>query len=681
MAESTVFLNVISTGQVSAEFPNQNIRPKSAGDGSYGYYNIRLLSSDDDERVYFKVENLPDNIKHKRLYSVSVEISAYVPYTKFGRLALYAPKRNFDTASVTYITRPAGEYIDYAITVFGSSGPETITLPNYTGKDDVYKSAKAKDLLRYGGFYIYPPRAAESDIEVYDERYPNPCRYVVLYDDEITVTSTVRASGKTSGYVNPHTAETFSWVFEPSGAYACASDWSQATATFFWREGTDGNWTAVEASGSIQAVTIPAETMPVGTVQWYVQATDDQGTTSSSPVYTITTEDSLQVATPLSPIGTVEDGSAEILMTWQEANDTGTTPTGVDLQISTNGTTWTDLAHVTGAATQYTAPAGSFQGGTVYWRVRAYNIDNAAGPWSQAAAFVAVAAPPAPIVTAETVPFAVINWQSDGQQAYSVTVDDKRYGPYFGTQKNFALPDYLQDGEHMAKVEVQGSFGLWSQAGEVTFTVANTPGDAVQLSGVFSRDAQLSWNTASQTADFLVYRDGVRTGHTSGMTFADRTVLGQHSWQIINRLPGGYYTASNAVQGELESPGLAVAPLAGGEWLELTKSASSTREIGTTISQVASIRHFAGEIWPSAEIAPYRDKSVAFDVAWLQQEKTQAAAFEALIGQTVILKAPDGSCVVGLLSAVSRRSQIFFRAYTATVTRVKWRDYIDDALD
>ena len=120
-----------------------------------------------------------------------------------------------------------------------------------------------------------------------------------------------------------------------------------------------------------------------------------------------------------------------------------------------------------------------------------------------------------------------------------------------------------------------------------------------------------------------------------------------------------------------------MAPLGGGEWLELTKSASSTREISTTISQAASVRHFAGEIWPSAEVAPYRDQSVSFDVAWLQREKFQAAAFESLIGQTVILKAPDGSCVVGLLSAVSRRSQIFFRAYTATVTRVKWRDYID----
>lgn len=677
MAESTVFLNVISTGQVSAEFPNQNIRPKSAGDGSYGYYNIRILSSDDDERVYFKVENLPDDIKHKRLYSVSVEISAYVPYTKFGRLALYAPKRNFDTASVTYITRPAGEYIDYAINVFGSSGPETITLPNYTGKDDVYKSAKAKDLLRYGGFYIYPPRAAESDIEVYDERYPNHCRYVVLYDDEITVTSTVRASGKTSGYVNPHTAETFSWFFEPSGAYACASDWSQATATFFWREGTDGNWTAVEASGSTQAVTIPAETMPVGTVQWYVQATDDQGTTSTSPVYTITTEDGLQVATPLSPIGTVEDGNAGILLTWQESNDTGTTPTGADLQISTDGSNWTDLAHISGTATTYIAPAGSFQGGTVYWRVRAYNIDEAAGPWSGAAMFVSMAAPPAPIVSAEAAPFATIIWQSDGQQAWRVTVNGVLYGPYFGQEKRFAVPDYLQDGEHTARVEIQGSFGLWSQPGEVTFSVENVQGDPVTLSGSFERDAALRWETASQTADYLIYRDGVRIGHTSGMAFTDRTVLGGHSWQVIKRLQNGNYTASNTVQGVLSTEELAIALLSRGEWLELTKSRYPTRQETYSLSQNVSLTHFAGQEYPEAEASPYKTFQGNFDVSWNRDEAEQAAAFESMIGKPIIYKAPSGEALVGILAAIQKNPINFFKGYTATVQRINWRDFVD----
>lgn len=545
----------------------------------------------------------------------------------------------------------------------------------------------AIEALRSDGLILRSDGTSASNeyVDVYGSASSSQPSLLVRYDTAVVKSQVTMTNSPTSGYINPRQSNRFSWSYAKAAGeqYECmAESFPQADATFYWREVGSGAWTAVQVASSTQQVLIPADTFPIGSsIQYYVEGTDEAGTTSTTTAYTLSTTAAPAVATPVSPIGTVEDGSAAIVLHWTTSSDDGFPQGGADLQISRDGSAWTDLGSVTGAVNQYTAQAGTFLGGTAYWRVRAYNIDGTAGAWSQAATFISVAAPPTPIVTAEAVPFAVINWQSDGQQAWRVTVDGTVYGPYFGTQKSFALPDYLADGEHTAQVEVQGNYGLWSQAGQVSFTVENIPGNAIQLSGVFSRDAQLSWETASQVADYLIYRDGVRTGHTSGMTFADRTVLGQHSWQIINRLPGGYYTASNAVQGKLESPGLAVVLLAGGEWLELTKSASSTREIGTTISQVASIRHFAGDVWPSAEIAPYRDKSVAFDVAWLQQEKTQAAAFEALIGQTVILKAPDGSCVVGLLSAVSRRSQIFFLAYTATVTRVKWRDYIDDALD
>jgi len=672
MAEFTTYLALTTSYLIDETAPSSTLFPRTSGNTTYAGVSSVEGSR---KRLWAEFSALADQYKFKKLIFAQVNIpkldsaaliSCSVPTTTPGT------GRTWNDAAA--LTR---ELLGY------SYGDQLFLTP--TEKNGALSAADlslaGKKLLKAGSAFLYPGSENVSRL-LYTHYYSlEQMRLHVRIDSAVTITSQVTGSGKTSGYVNPHQAQSFAWGFVPSGEYWCAGDWTQASATFYWRAGTSGSWTAVAASGSTQSVQIPAETMPVGTVQWYVQATDDQGTTSSSPTYTISTADSLQVATPLSPIGTVEDGSAEILMSWQEANDTGTTPTGADLQTSSDGTTWTDLTHVTGAATQYTAPAGSFVGGTVYWRVRAYNIDNAAGPWSEAAAFVSVAAPPAPIVTAEAVPFATIRWQSDGQQAWRVTVDGKLYGPYFGTGKSFTLPDYLPDGEHTALVEIQGSFGLWSQTGQVSFTVANVPGDAIQLAGVFYRDAQLSWETESETADFLIYRDGVRIGHTTGNSFTDRVTLGQHIWQVINRLPGGFYTASNAVQGELKSCGLAVAPLAGGEWLDLTKSASSTREISTTISQAASLRHFAGEIWPSAEVAPYRDQAVAFDVAWLQREKPKAAAFEALIGQTVILKAPDGSCVVGLLSAVSRRSQTFFRAYTATVTRVKWRNYIDDALD
>ncbi len=681
MAEVQLLLECTASGLVDKEYPNDNIRPSTPPGSQGAVYDLSwTIARDNYKRAYFKFAPVPENIKFKRLYSVTVYVYGGVRmYATPGSLDLYAPTRDFDPGTITWNTRTAGEKIANGVANFTGYGISFI-LPIYSGEygDHTYKSESAHKLLKYGGAYLYSPTENVGPLEIYDIGYRLPPHLNLYYDDEVTVLSQATGSGKTSGFVNPHEPQVFAWTFEPAGEYSCAGEWGQTSATFYWRAGTSGSWTALAASGSTQAVTIPAETMPVGTVQWYVTATDDQGTTSTSPIYTISTADSLQIATPVSPIGTVEDEDSGILLTWQTGNSTGTTPTGADLQISSDSTTWSDLAHITGSATQYAAQAGTIPGGTVYWRVRVYNLDPVAGPWSEPAAFVAVAAPPAPIVTAEAVPFAVIRWQSIGQQTWRVTVDGTVYGPYFGADKSFTLPNYLEDGEHTAQVEVQGSFGLWSQAGEATFTVANVPGEAIRLSGVFCRDAELNWETESTAADYLIYRDGARIGHTRRKSFTDRTVLGRHSWQVINRLPGGFYTASNVVQGALCTGELAIALLTGGEWLELTKSRNPTRQENYTLTQTISLRHFAGQEYPEAETSPYKTLQVSFDVSWRKDEEEQALLFESMIGKPIIYKAPSGESMVGIMTAISKNSVSFFRAYAATVQRKNWRDFVDE---
>lgn len=481
---------------------------------------------------------------------------------------------------------------------------------------------------------------------------------------------------KTSGYYSGNVARTFSWKFEKVGPYSCYGDWTQASAVFHWRNGTSGAWNDIPATGSTQSVTIPANTFPLSnTLQWYVSAVDNVGTASDSPVYTISTADSLATASPIAPIGTVEDGSDDIVFTWQENNDTGTTPTGADLQYSQDGTTWTALAHVDGAATSYTVPGDSLPPGTVLWQVRAYNADGVAGNWSEAASFVSVTAPPAPTVAATAVPFSAVSWQATGQQAFRITVDSTVYGPYFGTFKTWTVPDFLAGGEHTITVEVQGVYGLWSQPGSASFTVQNQPGDAVTLSGEFERDGVLSWVTASQTADFLIYRDGVQIGHTSAPSFIDRIALGEHSYQVINRLPDGNYTASNIVTGTMLSCVAAIAPLTGGSWIELTLSENSNREESFVWTQAVSMRHFAGAEYPVAEQSPFADLSGSYDVSFA--DLPSAKAFEALRGQAVILKSRGGNVMIGILSTLSKRMTEFYIAFTFSLQRMHWRDFID----
>lgn len=677
MAETILQLNCTNSGLVDSLTPNANIRPSQFSGVGYAYDLKR--GNEQDKRLYFKFSAFPDAYKYNRIYSVTLVFPFIAQNNISASISLYAPSRDFDPLTITYNTRTAGEYLPVSVIARGTGNNQSVLLPDYIGDYDTneYKISVAKKLLKYNGAYVLiSPAYAGDAFYAFDETYRLPPRFSIWYDDTEIVTSTVIGTGKTSGYLNPHTAQEMAWDFVPDGDYYCAADWAQASAVFHWRSGTSGAWNNVTASGANKSVTIPANTFPVGTIQWYVSGTDDYGTATDSPVYTLTTEDSSMTATPISPISTVEDGSAAIEFSWSVANDNGNTSTGADLQYSSDGSTWTAMASVTGAATTYSAPANSLPGGVLYWRVRAYNADSVAGAWSEAVSFISVSAPAVPIVSVNAVPFAVISWQSVGQQAYKVTVDGVSYGPFFGTVKEYALSDYLEDGEHTASVEIQGAYGLWSQAGTVTFTIANVPGDGVTLTGAFDRDGVLSWETESTTADFLVYRDGNQIGATGKTAFTDRVVLGSHSYQVINRLANGNYTPSNIVNGVMRSCTTAISPLNGGEWLELRLSENSYSEQRFSWGRTTISRHVAGSVYPVIEMSEFEDASGSYDVSF--PDVDSANAFLALRGQMVILKSRGGKVIIGALTQVEQAYRDFYITFAFTIQRIDWEDSVND---
>lgn len=500
------------------------------------------------------------------------------------------------------------------------------------------------------------------------QTYYSELTYIFVTSDRET---TATPSTPVSSYRNPRAPITFSWTTSnPTGSTPTGADLQ-------YYNGTD--WVDLgHVDGAATTYTVPANTFTVGSVQWRVRAYNADGVAGPwSSGVTFSTTDSNASAVPESPSGTVEDGSAPILFRWTVSNPTGNPQTRADLQYWRNNE-WADLGNKWTSVPTFTARANTFAAGTNYWRVRAYNADGVAGPWSAYATFTVVAAPLAPTVSADAVPFAVIRWQVDGQQAWRTTVDGKAYGPYFGTEKSFTLPDYLADGEHTVTVEVQGQYGLWSEPGSYTFTVTNQPGDQISLQGDFGIDAALSWDPPSPINDYLIYRDGVQIGHTTARTFTDRLVQGVHEWYVINRLPGGYYSRSNTVQGELSTDQLALALLSGGEWLELEKTATPSRMEDYVTTQIAESFHVAGQEYPATEVSPHRTMQVSFTVAWNIAEPDQAAAFEALIGKPIIYKAPSGETLVGILHAFNKQVVHFYRAYSATVQRIHWRDYVED---
>ena len=692
MAETTIILDRTGAANIAEAYPSvhTDFADGSPIDATPGSRRILLA----------QFRELPSTYKHNKLIKAWFGGGAD-PETN-GAILVVSRADAADMATVTWETQPTidtatigGEYVSHSLSQWfydGNPFPKGVwpnegsTIPErYT---PAQASQAAREILRAQTLAFWTMRTSTVEYTAlayregttpYNRRGYTPFKLIVVLDPDVTIENTVEATDDSPryGYMSPYEAHTFAWDFignDPT--YQCAGSWDQLSAIFYYRNGTSGNWTSVQRYTS-HSYTLPASAFTVGTFQWYVKATDTDGRTTTSSTYTLTTADSAAVAAPLEPNGSVEDGSVPITFRWSVAIDTGTTTTGADLQYSTNGSSWTTFAQPRTASTQYSAPASTFPAGDILWRVRALNADGVAGAWSDPLSFVCVAAPAAPILSCDAKPFATVTWQSSGQQVYEVTVDGIVYGPYFGAAKSFSMPNFLTDGQHAISVRIQNTYGLWSAPGSVTFSVINIPGDPVTLTGLFDRDAELSWSTTDATSDFLIYRDGVQIGHASGRSFTDRVVLGYHIWRVINRLPYGYYTASNVVSGTLMTGRLAIAPLSGGAWLELTKSENSARAVVWNESQQVVLRQFAGQIYPQAEAAPYKTMSAGFDVAWTHAEAEQADIFASLIGQPVIFKTPCEGAMVGILTAWQRNNTHFYRSYSATVQRIHWRDFVD----
>ena len=444
---------------------------------------------------------------------------------------------------------------------------------------------------------------------------------------------------------------------------------------------SDGStWSTLgTVSGDSQTFPVPANTFGTGTYYWRVRAYNADGEAGPwSDAAEFSTVDSPISAAAVHPVGEICENNSPIVFNWTYSSDTGTTPTRSDVQWSSNGANWTDLATTGANELTYTVPANTFNSGTIYWRVRNYNHNNEAGPWSAVVTFISYGAPATPSVSVDAVPYATISWQISGQEAWRVTVDGTTYGPFFGTEKSFTLDEPLEDGQHTASVAIQGAYGLWSEAGQVVFSVDNQPGADIRLRGVFYGDAALRWESADTLDETYVYRDGDRIAKTASLSYTDRLAIGLHSWHVLEKLPGGYYTKSNTVTGELHVCKPQIAKFPDGPWVELDLSENANRIQSTAYSRSISLRHIVGAVYPVLEISAFCDETTTFDAAFVCDDA--AKTFEQLRGEIIILKTCDG-IIVGCLAQLQRVRRQFYVGYSFSIQRIHWEDFIDETGD
>lgn len=769
----TVTLTATDYAFIDANSPNSN---------SHGQQRQQIYYEDRTTMCLLHFERLAAQYKYRKLSNLHFHGKARVDGS-FYITELFYSDSSFNPNSVTYNTRPSqsGGTRDISL---GSNNPRWKASSPGT-PEDVWNEVAIIgvlpcDVLRGETVWLTTWRgsSSESTCELFTPASSDkPYFTVVVGDEDVHLTPT--AVSPKNSYVTPHEVQRFRWTVAAS-SYASLETPAQTAAVLYWRESGAETWNTYSVSGADPFIDLPAETLSAAnSIEWKVGITDSSGHSAESAVLTIGTKNKTLTATPIQPIGGYRvDRTRPFLFTWYCTGSGygSSTPTASELRWSSdNGSTWTNLATISGSALEYTVPANTFPAGTILWAVRSTNVDGVVGPWTSASittadstatasvlspvgsvedgskpitfrwtisnpsgwqpsrvclwykndgdadwtvlhdvnqaitsyataagffsagekqwavsawnrdgvrgptstgSFIVVAAPATPVVTADNAPFTTFEWQGDGQQAWRLTVDGKEYGPYFGTERSFTLPDYLEDGEHTASVEIQGLYGLWSDPGSVTFIVENVPGDEIVLTGEFGLDAELVWFGPYGQNDYLIYRDGVRIGHTAGASFTDRFVLGAHEWRVVNRLPGGMYTASNVITGSPEAQETFVAAFSGGEWLRLRLSENSSAEQRFTYSRTHSLRHMRGAVYPVLELSPYEDGSGSYDAAFA--DAASLAAFESLRGRLVILKSRDGNVLIGALTSVDKRVKDFYNACTFTVQRCHWEDYVDD---
>ena len=501
--------------------------------------------------------------------------------------------------------------------------------------------------------------------------------YLRIFIDETTTCGlAINEVSPSLGSIVKAEANIFSWDVTDEGL--CLAALEQASAVFRWRSGTSGTIHTINVSGNSQSVTVPANTFAGTTsIQWQVAVTANSGVVTTSDWVTLSTADATPTAAPLSPVDTVIDGSKDVRFQWQHSISTGTAQSKADLQKSADGSTWQTLATVTGAARQWTCPAGTLTSSIKYWRVRTYNADGIAGEWSDAAQIVVIAAPTAPSIQIKsTGPRPSISWQTSEQEAYQVELDGKLSGgTHYGTDKTWTSPAYLADGSHTVRVRVQNQYGMWSNWGTAALPVTNTPGASITLSVQASSVADLSWQTSGSYDFYLVYRNGKPIAKLTQTQYTDELSSGNVTYQVRGCFDGSNnYGLSLAVTVDIRAEVHQVSDLDTGLTLRLPYSDSQHRQTTRTVSRQVELLQLSGAYYPVAVEVDSGTDALSITAALVDDE--QVRKLMGLVGKLVCAKTPQGDMVIGYITSLPKQHDGFLNVFNFTIEQIDYDDEV-----
>lgn len=533
--------------------------------------------------------------------------------------------------------------------------------PAYFVFDDVGTDATAAKYIISNGVRV-SAAIQGSGCEFQSSRATNK-PYIEITTSSAIATGSLKNFAPSSGYIDLSKDNIFGFDFEQKADEPSITPLAIKSFTLQLREHGQTEITNINVTtwaGAAPNVTVPAGTISGESIDWRVIAKTNANQTLTSDWMTLSVEDVPPTAWPISPKDVVVDGSKDQIFIWGHASSTGTAQSKTDLQKSADGSTWMTLATVTGAARQWTCPAGTLTSSIKYWRVRTYNADGIAGEWSDAAQIVVIAAPTAPSIQIKsTGPRPSISWQTSEQEAYQVELDGKiSGGTHYGTDKTWTSPAYLADGNHTVRVRVQNQYGMWSNWGTAALPVTNTPGASITLSVQASSVADLSWQTSGSYDFYLVYRNGKPIAKLTQTQHTDELSSGSTTYQVRGcYADSSNYGLSGAVTVTITTGQyVTLYGIASGKKVTFKHCGLKNQPVQNAINRDIQYIFMYGSTYPHAERSEFVTKKVGGTAVFLPGE--DKAGFDALIGELVCLKTQSGEMVIGYLNETSDTSRV-----------------------
>lgn len=440
------------------------------------------------------------------------------------------------------------------------------------------------------------------------------------------------------------------------------------SAHYWWlssRSSSDRAW-GVKQDGSADGNCIPSYTfgvVPAFVIPQSTQLEDNQNPGGAYCIKGLLPNDKI-TATATKPKNTYAGSWDTIRFEWTYKSENSIPQKKYELQYKdTSHTEWTELQTGETANTYADIPPNTLVAGTVYWRVRCTNIYDTVSAWSTEVSFTAQGKPPTPTVSATTSPRPVITWTGEGQLAYQVKVDGTVLYTAYSTDGQYKVKEYLSDGEHTAAVRIQNEYGLWSDWGTADFTVTNTPSAAITLFAAGGEKATLAWTETDHEA-YYVYRDDIPIAKTTGHTYTDQMAIGTHKYKVRG-VTGDNYSMSNEVTVTLSVDMPEIAALSDMQWLKLKHSTAQNSPLGVSVYQDVAYQFYAGRRYPVAETSQQITKVYSFNVAF--GDAAQAAAFEGLLGKTVVYRDQHNRLFIGPLMAYELSVDQFFSAFSCSI--------------